>query len=284
MAAFTSRHMITKAARLVGGVIILIVFLAPFVWLLASSFKDQFAIFRDVDHISLWTFLPRSATLNNFHDVIVAHGVGRAMINSTIVAVAQVVGTVTVCCLAAYPLTRMKIRGRDAIFVVLIVTMLVPAEALVVPLFGVVSQLGLSDSLWAVFLPWVASPFGLFLMRQAFLEIPRELDEAATLDGAGHLRILVSVLLPNLRASLATLSLITFMFAWNAFFWPLVVIQSSDKQVVQVALAQLVVPGDLPNWGIILAGAVIATLPVLTLFAFLQRYFVAGLTSSAVKG
>jgi multiple sugar transport system permease protein/putative chitobiose transport system permease protein len=273
-----------RAAYLVGGVLILIVFLAPFLWLLASSFKDQTAIFRDVDHLSIWTFLPRSATLENFHEVLFNRGLGRAMLNSTIVAVAQVVGTVAVCSLAAYPLTRMRIRGRDALFVVLIVTMLVPTEALVVPLYGIVSKIGLSNSLWAIFLPWVASPFGLFLMRQAFLEVPHELDEAATLDGAGHIRILFSILLPNVKASLATLSLITFMFAWNAFFWPLVAIQSSSKQVVQVALAQLVVPGELPNWGIILAGAVIATVPVLTLFALLQRFFVAGLTSSAVKG
>jgi ABC-type glycerol-3-phosphate transport system permease component len=124
----------------------------------------------------------------------------------------------------------------------------------------------------------------LFLLRQAFSEIPKELDEAARVDGAGRLRVMLQVIVPNVRPALATAALMTFLFSWNAFLWPLVVIQSTSKELIQVAIAINTVPGELPNWGGVFAGAVIATLPVLILFVFLQRYFVRGMVQSGIKG
>ena len=163
-------------------------------------------------------------------------------------------------------------------------TFLLPIESLMVPLYMHVTKLGMSDTLIGVFIPWIASPFGLFMLRQAFEDLPRELDEAARIDGAGHVRIFWSVVLPNVRTTLATLALVTFLFSWNAFLWPLVIIHSPRNQVVQLAIAQSVSIGQLPNWGETFAGATIATVPLIILFLFLQRYFVRGIALTGVKG
>jgi ABC-type glycerol-3-phosphate transport system permease component len=163
-------------------------------------------------------------------------------------------------------------------------TFLLPIESLMVPLYQVVARIGLQDTLIAAFIPWIASPFGLFLLRQAFEELPRELDDAATIDGAGHLRIFWSIVLPNIRTALATLALVTFLFSWNNFLWPLVILQSPENQVIQLAIAQSVAPGQLPNWGETFAGAMVATLPLILLFVFLQRFFVRGIAMTGVKG
>ncbi|MEV6520656.1 carbohydrate ABC transporter permease [Longispora sp. NPDC051575] len=260
------------------------VFLTPYLWMVGSSLKSQDSIFKDASGLSIWTFLPHPATLDNYVDLFVERDLGRAMLNSLLVSAAQVVCTVIVCSLAAYALTRIDFRGRTLLFGVILTTFLVPSEALVVPMYHVATQLGLNDSLWGVFVPWIASPFGIFLLRQAFLDVPRELDEAAMLDGAGHWRIFRSIMLPNVRTALATLALITFLASWNAFLWPLVIAQSPENQVIQVAIAQNTVPGELPNWGVVFAGATLATIPIMVLFMFLQKYFVEGMARSGLKG
>ena len=266
------------------GLAVVIIFLLPYEWMIASSLKDQFSIFRDVTPVGINTFVPASPTLDNFQWLVDNRSIGRALLNSAFVAIGQVLGTVAVCSLAAYVLARMRFPGRNLIFVLILVTFLVPTEALVVPLYQVVSSYGLSNNLVAAFLPWLASPFGLFLLRQAFDEIPRELDEAAVVDGATHWDVFWHVILPNSRTALATLALMTFLFAWNAFLWPLVILQSQDLTVVQVAIAQSVVPGELPNWGTTFAGAALASIPILILFVFLQRFFIRGVALTGIKG
>lgn len=263
---------------------ILIVFLGPYAWIVASSFKPQFAIFRDLNPIGIATFLPDNPTLDNFVHLFRDRGVGRALVNSAIVSSCQVTGTLALCSTAAYGLTRIRFRGASVVFAAVLMTFLLPIESLMVPLYINVTRLGLQDTLAGVFIPWVASPFGLFLLRQAFEELPRDLDEAARIDGAGHFRIFWSVVLPNVRTTLATLALVTFLFSWNAFLWPLVILQSPRNIVVQLAIAQSVAPGQLPNWGETFAGATIATVPLILLFLFLQRYFVRGIALTGIKG
>ena len=264
--------------------LILTVFLGPYAWIVASSFKPQFEIFRDLNPISWATFIPANPTIANFVHLFVNRGVGRALINSAIVSSCQVGGTLILCTMAAYGLTRMRFRGANIVFGIVLMTFLLPIESLMVPLYMHVANLGLQDTLAGVFIPWIASPFGLFMLRQAFEDLPRELDEAATIDGAGHFRIFWSVILPNVHTTLATLALVTFLFSWNAFLWPLVVISSPRNQVIQLAIAQSVSIGQLPNWGETFAGATIATVPLIVLFLFLQRYFVRGIALTGVKG
>ena len=278
-----------KRATVLAGaalvlVVILVVFLGPYAWIVASSFKPQFEIFRDLNPISWATFIPANPTIANFVHLFVDRGVGRALINSAIVSSCQVGGTLLLCAMAAYGLTRIRFRGANFVFGVVLMTFLLPIESLMVPLYMHVANLGLQDTLPGVFIPWIASPFGLFMLRQAFEDLPRELDEAATIDGAGHFRIFWSVVLPNVRTTLATLALVTFLFSWNAFLWPLVVIASPRNQLIQLAIAQSVSIGQLPNWGETFAGATIATVPLIVLFLFLQRYFVRGIALTGVKG
>ncbi len=264
--------------------IILIVFLAPYAWIVASSFKQHFAIFRDLKPISWATFFPADPTIDNFVHLFANRGIGRALINSAIVSSCQVLGTLALCALAAYGLTRIRFRGSNVVFALVLMTFLLPIESLMVPLYMHVTKLGFADTLVGVFIPWIASPFGLFMLRQAFEEIPRELDEAARIDGAGHFRIFWSIILPNVRTPLATLALVTFLFSWNAFLWPLVILHSPRNHVVQLAIAQSVSIAQLPNWGETFAGATIATVPLIVLFLFLQRYFVRGIALTGVKG
>jgi len=277
-----------RAASLLAAAIILLailaVFLGPYAWIVASSFKPQFAIFRDLNPIGWGTFFPANPTLDNFIHLFRDRGVGRALLNSAIVSSCQVAGTLILCSMAAYGLTRIRFRGAGVVFALVLMTFLLPIESLMVPLYMHVSRLGLQDTLVGVFIPWIASPFGLFMLRQAFEDLPRELDEAATIDGAGHFRIFWSIVLPNVRTTLATLALVTFLFSWNAFLWPLVILSSPRNQVVQLAIAQSVAIGQLPNWGETFAGATIATVPLILLFLFLQRYFVRGIALTGVKG
>ncbi len=270
-----------------GGLVlaaILAFFLMPYLWIVASSLKPQEAIFRDITPLSWRTFVPLHPTLANIIGLFRNRGVGRALLNSAVVSVCQVAGTLVLCTLAAYGLTRIRFRGAGVVFALVLMTFLLPIESLMVPLYITVSGFGLQDTLPGVFLPWIASPFGLFLLRQAFEELPRELDEAARIDGAGHLRIFWSIVLPNVRTALATLALVTFLFSWNAFLWPLVVLSSPRNAVIQIAVAQSVAPGQLPNWGETFAGVTVATIPLIVLFLFLQRFFVRGITLTGVKG
>jgi ABC-type glycerol-3-phosphate transport system permease component len=277
-----------RGFRVIAGLAVLAAvigcFLMPYAWIVASSFKPQAAIFRDLTPLSWRSFVPADPTFDNIARLFRDRGLGRALLNSAIVSVCQVAGTLTLCSMAAYGLTRVRFRGANVVFALVLMTFLLPIESLMVPLYITVSGLGLQDNLAGVFIPWLASPFGLFLLRQAFEELPRELDEAARIDGAGHFRIFWSVVLPNVRAALATLALVIFLFSWNAFLWPLVVLSSPHNAVVQIAIAQSVAPGQLPNWGETFAGATIATLPLIILFLFLQRFFVRGIAMTGVKG
>lgn len=270
----------------VSGAVVLaivVVFLSPYVWMFASGLKEQSSIFTDVSPVGWRTFVPVEATLENMEALFTERGIARALLNSALVAGFQVVGALAVCCPAAYALTRMHFPGRHLIFALILATFMLPSEALAVPLFQLVAALGLQDTLVGVGLPWIASAFGLFLLRQAFESVPVELDEAARLDGAGHLRIFWSVILPNVRADLVTFVLMIFLFSWNGFLWPLIAIQSPENQLVQVAIAQSVSPGELPNWGLSFAGATVASLPLLILFVCLQRLFIPGLARTGLK-
>jgi multiple sugar transport system permease protein/putative chitobiose transport system permease protein len=277
-----------RGARLAAAGLVLLAigvfFLAPYAWIVASSFKPQAVIFRDLRPLSWRTFLADAPTMANFSGLFASRGLGRALLNSAIVSGCQVCLTLVLCSLAAYGLTRIRFRGANLVFALVLMTFLLPIESLMVPLYMTVSALHLQDTLVGAFIPWIASPFGLFLLRQSFEELPRELDEAARLDGAGHLRIFWSVVLPNVRVALVTLGLVTFLFSWNAFLWPLVILSSPANAVVQIAIAQSVAPGQLPNWGETFAGATVATVPLILLFLFLQRFFVRGVALSGVKG
>jgi multiple sugar transport system permease protein/putative chitobiose transport system permease protein len=153
-----------------------------------------------------------------------------------------------------------------------------------IPLYIVMRSFGLQNTYFALFLPWIANPLGIFLLRQAFIEIPRDFDDAAMMEGASHFQVFWNVILPNARPALITLALFSFLWSWNAFLWPLIVMQDPRKQVVQVAVATFTIPQEYPAWGEIFAASSIATVPVLLLFVALQRYYIRGIVMTGLKG
>lgn len=274
--------------------VIAALFLTPMLWVVGGSFKNQLDIFKDVQPISIWTFIPRHPTLANIQDSLFTGGsrteeggglgLANAFLNSAIVSIGQVALTLILCSMAAYAFSRLRFTGRTGLFLVVLMALAVPLEVVVVPLYRVATELGLSNSLIGVFLPFVAQPLGLYILRQAFDDLPRELDDAAMIDGASHFQILYRILIPNMIPSLTTVAILTFLFSWNAFLWPLVIISDPQNQLVQVAVAQAAgAPGHLPNWGVIMAAASLTMLPVILLFAFLQRYFVRGFAWTGLR-
>ena len=246
--------------------------------------KNQFTVFGDVSPLSWRAFFPVGATIENYVTLFQRTNILIALLNTAIVAVAQVALTLLLCSMAAYALTRIKFPGASVVFLLILLTFLLPIEAMMVPLYQVVSGLGLSNTLLGIIIPWIASPFGLFLLKQAFEELPVELEDAARIDGAGHVRIFFSIVLPNVKVPMVTLGLITFLFCWNSFLWPLVIVQDPARQVIQVAVAQQGSLTQLPNWGETFAGATVATLPLILLFLVLQKYFTQGMATSGIKG
>lgn len=270
------------------GVLILIVFVLPYLWMLLSSFKPHAEIFRHVSPLSWKTFIPQEPTLSNYYEIFIGTsaglevGFGRYIYNTLLTSIARVLLVLTVCSLIAYALGRIDFPGRNVIFILILSNMLIPFEAIVVPTYTITKKLGLQNTYAALVVPWGASPFVIFLLRQFFSELPRELDEAAILDGCSHLGILTRIVLPNALPAMVTAGLVVFLWGWDEFFWPLVVMQDQSKQVLQVAIATFTTP-DMAFWGRIFAACSISSVPVLLIFLALQRYYIRGTVLSGLK-
>lgn len=206
----------------------------------------------------------------------------RVIGNSLLLAVATTVVQLVTSATAAYAFSRLPFRGRGLVFAVYLATMMIPLQVLIVPLFVQLRDFGLLNTYLGALLPTFASAFGIFLLRQAINQVPRDLDEAAMLDGAGHFRTFFSIVLPNIRPALATLTVFAFMGSWNSFLWPLVVLRKPELQTLPIALAGL--QGQYTTeWDIIMAGSVVSILPMLALYIFAQKYVIQGVASSGIK-
>jgi len=204
--------------------------------------------------------------------------IGNSLLLAAVTTVVQLVTSST----AAYAFSRLPFRGRGVVFAVYLATMMIPLQVLIVPLFVELKSFGLLNTYLGALLPTFASAFGIFLLRQAINQVPRELDEAAMLDGAGHFRTFFSIVLPNIRPALATLTVFAFMGSWNSFLWPLVVLRKPELQTLPIALAGL--QGQyVTEWDIIMAGSVVSILPMLALYIFAQKYVIQGVASSGIK-
>ncbi len=228
-------------------------------------------------------FLPNASIFENFRLALEQAEIGRAIVNSIIVAGSITVGTVLCCTLAGFAFAKLRFRGSAVLLALVIGTMMVPTQLSIIPLFMLIAQLEWVDQLQAVVLPTLVSAFGVFFMRQYLTQaLPDELLEAARVDGASTLRIFVSIVMPIARPAMAVLAMLTFLTAWNDFFWPLIALTSSNP-TVQVALAGLG-SGYVPQQAIIMAGTLLGTLPVLVVFLILGRQIVGGIMQGAVKG
>jgi sn-glycerol 3-phosphate transport system permease protein len=229
-------------------------------------------------------FLPSQPRLNNFVDVLNALPIPRQYLNSLVVAACVTVGQLATSILSAYAFAFLRMPMRNLIFGIFLATMMVPWEAITIPNYLTMAQYHLINSYPALILPFLAAGFGTFLLRQFFLSFPKDLYEAALIDGSGHLRFLWSILLPLSRPALAALAIWSFLSAWNQFLWPLLVVNRDEMQTLQIGISRLqdVEAGTSPNF--ILAGTVLALVPTLLLIYFGQRHIVRGLTAGALRG
>jgi len=250
----------------------------PFVWMLLGSFKTQGELLRRP--VTWW---PQDPTLDNYLRWFNELHIDRFFVNSLIVAVATVLGNLLFCSMVGYALAKMEFAGKRTLFLLVMVTLMVPGVVTFVPLFVMVSKLGLVNTYPALILPFLVSPLGVFLMRQFMMGIPDSLIEAARIDGAGDLRIFTRIVMPLCGPPLATLGILTFLGSWNNFLWPLVAAQSEDKYTLPVALSLFSTGQQATDYGLLLAGAVLVIAPIVALFIALQRFFIQGVASTGIK-
>ncbi len=251
--------------------------LIPLLWMLSASFMatGEASSFPPA-------LVPHHPTLAHYRDLFGRLALGRYALNSAFVATVTTIAALGINASAGYAFAKLRFRGRDQTFRILAAGLAIPVQVAMLPLFLLVKALGLVNNYGGVIIPGLASIFGIFLVRQYALSIPDDLLDAARIDGASEFRVFRSVVLPTIRPVLATLALWTFLATWNDFMWPLIVLSDDRKYTLPVALAGLV--GEhAQDVELMMAGAVITVLPVLTLFLFLQRYYVEGVTEGSVK-
>jgi multiple sugar transport system permease protein len=251
----------------------------PFFWMMVTSLKTAPEIQRVPLQISPDDWL----NLKNYREVFQKEPFGRYLLNSFIVASMAAVSSLVVSSLAGYGFAKFRFPGRDALFLAIIAIMMVPFQSVVVPLYQWVNRLGLLDTYLGIVAPDLVSVFGVFLMRQAIEVIPNDYMDAARIDGCSELGIFFRVILPSVKPAMATLLIIKFMWNWNEFFWPLVVINSPKMKVVTMGLMSFTNMYFI-EYNLLTAAAVISVLPILLIFLFLQRWVVQGVVMSGLKG
>jgi multiple sugar transport system permease protein len=266
---------VTLNVVLVAGLLVMV---GPFLWMLLSSFKTEGEV-----RLVPPTWWPEAPTLGNYRELFARLDFPTYATNSALVAGLVTLGNLVFCSAMGYALAKLRFPGRRALFGLVLGTVMVPGMVTFVPLFVLVSYLGLTNTYAGLVLPFLAGAFGVFLMRQFMLSIPDELLESARVDGAGELRIFAQIVLPLCRPALATLGILTFLASWNNFLWPLVVATTEDKYTLPVALALYSVGQNQTKYGLLLAGSVVVVLPILIIFIVLQRHFVRGIATTGLK-
>jgi multiple sugar transport system permease protein len=251
---------------------------APFAWMILGSFKGEGEL-RQVPP----TWWPQSPSLNNYRDLFSKQSFPRYFVNSTLVAVVVTAGNLVFCSMLGYALAKLSFRGKRLVFGLVMGTLMVPGMVTFVPLFVLVANLGLVDSYPGLILPFLVTPFGVFLMRQFIVTLPDDLLDAGRVDGAGELSIFRRIILPLCGPALATLGILTFLGSWNSFLWPLVVAQTQDHYTLPVALALFSTGQNQTNYGLLLAGATVVVLPILAVFLVFQRRFIEGIATTGIK-
>lgn len=248
----------------------------PFLWTVITSISSGAGLSATP------SLIPDDPSMAAYRELFENTPFARVMVNSLGLAIVTTAVQLVTSSLAAYVFSRMPFPGRGVVFAIYLATMMIPIQVLIVPLFVQMRDLGLVDTYFGVLLPSIASAFGVFLLRQAMNAVPKELDEAATIDGAGHLRIFFRVVLPLIGPALATFAVFAFMSSWNSFLWPLVILRSDHLQTLPLALAGL--QGQYTTqWDVMMAGSVISILPMLAIYLTAQKYVIQGVASTGIK-
>ena len=267
-------RVVLYVALVIGGLAMLF----PFAWMVSTSLKPDLAVFQTPPQL-----IPKPFQPSNYSTVVHVFPVWRFLINSALVAVISVALQVSTSAMAAYAFARLKFRGSNLLFLLYLTTLMVPFQVTIVPLFVEMKYLHFVNSYPGLIVPSIASAYGTFLLRQAFLSLPAELEEAAFVDGASHWTVFSRIALPLVRPSLATFAVLSFIASWNSFLWPLVIISSQKLMTLPVGLSNL--QGEhLTAWNLVMAGATISVLPILLVYLVAQKQIVRGFVLSGVKG
>lgn len=276
----TARRRLTRATRpgyyvllLLGGVAMVL----PFLWMLSTSLKTEANVFTTPP-----AWIPAPVRWQNYGDALGIAPFARFFLNSFVVAAGEVVGGLLVSAIAAYVFARLHFPGKNALFIVVLATMMVPAHVELIPQFILVRELGWLDTFAALIVPGLFWPFGIFMLRQFFKSVPDELEDAARMDGAGYLRRLFGLFIPLSVPALAALAIFKFLNSWNQLIGPLIFLTSREKFTITLGLAQF--QGQFETrWALLMAATVVSLVPILVVFVIGQRYFVEGVTLSGLK-
>ena len=264
-----------------GLALLTLVFVAPLLWMLSTSLKQNFLTTRFPPQ-----WIPRDFSGEGYSTILTtssANPVLQWFLNSMIAASAHTVVVLVTASMAAYSLARMHFRGKNLMFVVIVLTLVIPQFVFLIGNYLIVEYFGWLDTLLAVIVPGAAGAFGVFFLRQFFLSLPLELEEAALIDGANRLQIFLRIILPLSKAPLATLTVLSFLTNWNDFLWPVYVLLSPESLTLPPGLAILQGAYN-TNYTVIMAGGVLASIPVLIIYTFAQRYIIEGVSRSGLKG
>lgn len=274
------REKISRVTLYLVLAVVAIVPLFPLYWLVISAFKTP-AEFSQVPP----TWFPLAPTLDPLITALTEVPFAQSMLNSVIIVGGSTISVLVTSVLAGYVFAKHAFRGRDGLFWGVVATMFLPPIVTLVPLYYLVTAMGLDDSYLGVMLPWMANAFGIFLMRQFIMDVPDEIIDAARLDGAGEFRIVWQVVVPMLKPAVVTLMVFMFVYGWNNFIWPLSVLKSEALYPVVLTINRLMsYTMSYQYQNVVIAGALVASLPTLIVFLIAQRVFVQGIASSGVKG
>lgn len=255
-----------------------VLFLVPFLQMALASFSPAKELLAFPP-----PFIPSHFTVDGYVKLFAETDILLWLRNTVIVAATAIVSNIVLCSLAGYGFARLKFAGRNVGFIVILATIMIPTQLLMIPTYILFAKLGLLNGLGAAIVPWLATAFGIFLMRQFFLSLPSELEEAGAIDGCNRWQIFFRIVLPLARPALATLAIFTLLGAWNDLVWPLIAINNPAAFTLQLGIANFQ-GAHQTDWSLIMAGNVVATLPLILFFLFAQRQFIATMTFSGLKG
>lgn len=259
-------------------IVLALAVMVPFIWMIVTSLKSQTEVF-----VYPPTWIPQKAQWQNYLEVWQKAPFGRYYLNSTIVALSVTIGQLTACILAAFAFARMQFKGKNAMFMIFLSTTMISSQVTLIPSYLIMRTLDWIDHFPALIVPFLANAFGVFMIRQAFRTIPREMEEAAILDGCGRMRFLLQIMLPLCKPILASQALFAFMGNWNSYLWPLIVTNRDEMRTLQIGLRYFVSGEGGTQWGLYMAAAVLISVPVILLYFLVQKTFVESMASTGLK-
>lgn len=283
MRARNRTTIMNQSIRTILLVFLLVATLIPVIWGFSLAFRSNQEIVS-MSGLNRYTFVPEFLTMRNFSRLFTLVNVPRVFMLTVFVSVSVTALNLFFNSLASYAFARIAFPGRDVIFLVILATLAIPVEILIIPLYRQVYQMGMMNTLSSLIIPFSANAFGIFFMRQFFLGIPKELEEAASIDGCSRFRIFGQIMIPLSKAALITLGLQIFLQQWDSFLVPVTFISSESKMLLQVAINYIYSGLYFNDFGVLYAGMLIATIPIILIFLLLQKYYVAGITSTGIKG